>query len=131
MHVRGILDTSVIVDLRDVSPKLLPREAAITAVTLAELSDGPAAATNDRERATRVANLQDVEHRFDAIAFDDNCARRYGQLAALVRAGGRSPRPRRLDLMIAAIASVHELPLFTRNPRDFVGLEAMLTVVGV
>ncbi len=33
--------------------------------------------------------------------------------------------------MIAAIASVAGLPLYTRNPDDFAGLESMLTVVGV
>lgn len=33
--------------------------------------------------------------------------------------------------MIAATASVHDLPLFTRNPDDFEGLESALTVVPV
>ena len=128
---RGILDTSVIVDLREIDPAKLPTEPAITAVTLAELSDGPAATGDPVRRAARMADLQDVEHRFEPIAFDDHAARRYGQLAALVRAAGRSPRPRRLDLMIAATASVLGLPLFTRNPGDFAGLETMLEVVGV
>lgn len=128
---RGILDTSVLIDLRRVDPAKLPDEPAITAVTLAELSDGPAAAKDPAERAARMADLQDVEHRFDPIPFDDHAARRYGQLAALVRAAGRTPRPRRLDLMIASIASVYRLPLFTRNPRDFAGLESLLIVIGV
>ncbi len=129
--MRAILDTSVIVDLRKIEPSRLPSQPAITAVTLAELSDGPAAAMDPVERAARMADLQDVEHRFQAIPFDDDAARRYGQLAALLRAAGRSPRPRRLDLMIAATASVLGLPLYTRNPKDFVGLETMLEVIGV
>jgi toxin FitB len=131
MVVHGILDTSVIVDLRYINVALLPSEPAITAVTLAELSDGPSSTTDPVIRAARMANLQEVEHRFDPLPFDDAAARRYGQLAALVRAAGRSPRPRRMDLMIAATASVMNLPLYTRNPRDFAGLESMLTVVGV
>lgn len=32
---------------------------------------------------------------------------------------------------IAATASMLGLPLFTRNPKDFAGLETMLEVVGV
>jgi predicted nucleic acid-binding protein len=43
----------------------------------------------------------------------------------------RDPRPRRMDLMIAAIASAHDLPLFTRNIDDFAGLEDMVTVIPV
>lgn len=70
---RGILDTSVLIDLRKLDATLLPEEPAITAVTLAELS----------------------------------------------------------DLMIAATASILGLPLYTRNPRDFAGLESMLVVIGV
>lgn len=129
--MRGILDTSVIIDLRTVEVARLPDEPAITTITLAELSDGPAATKDPVERAARMADLQDVEHGFEPIPFDDHAARRYGQLAALVRASGRSPRPRRLDLMIASIASVAGLPLYTRNPDDFAGLESMLTIFGV
>lgn len=33
--------------------------------------------------------------------------------------------------MIAAIAIVHELPLYTTNPADFAGLDGLLTVCPV
>ncbi len=33
--------------------------------------------------------------------------------------------------MIAAIASAHDLPLFTRDTDDFLGLEDMVTVMVV
>jgi predicted nucleic acid-binding protein len=33
--------------------------------------------------------------------------------------------------MIAAVASVHGLPLFTRNPADLVGLDAAVEVIAV
>jgi toxin FitB len=33
--------------------------------------------------------------------------------------------------MIAAVASVHSLPLYTRNPKDFAGLDSVLTMVAV
>jgi hypothetical protein len=50
---------------------------------------------------------------------------------ALTLAARRDPRPRRLDLMIAAITSVRGLPLFTRNVEDFKGAEDAVTVVSI
>ena len=43
----------------------------------------------------------------------------------------RDPKPRRMDLMIAAIASAHGLPLYTRNPADLVSLKDMLQIIEV
>ncbi|WP_157556765.1 hypothetical protein [Nocardia acidivorans] len=48
-----------------------------------------------------------------------------------VLAAGRNPKPRRVDLIIAAIASVHGLPLYTVNPDDFRGLDAPVTLMKV
>ncbi|MHC0433639.1 PIN domain-containing protein [Streptomyces sp. O3] len=50
---------------------------------------------------------------------------------ALTVAAKRNPRPRRVDLMIAAIASAEGLPLFTRNADGFKGLESAVEVVAV
>lgn len=52
-------------------------------------------------------------------------------MAGLVIAAGRSPKPRKVDLMIAAVASVNELPLYTRNPKDFANLDSVLTLVSI
>ncbi|MGC5410073.1 type II toxin-antitoxin system VapC family toxin, partial [Streptomyces sp. DT225] len=68
---------------------------------------------------------------FEPLPFDGEAAARYGSLVSMTLAAGRDPRPRRMDLMIAAIASAGELPLFTRNAGDFKGLEGVLTVVPV
>ncbi|MBO3734636.1 hypothetical protein J5V16_17555 [Glycomyces sp. NEAU-S30] len=68
---------------------------------------------------------------FEPLAFDSEAASRYGTLAALTVEQGRSPKPRQMDLMIAAVASVHELPLYTRNPDDFKGPESVLLVVAI
>lgn len=68
---------------------------------------------------------------FDPLPFDGETAARYGTLVALTIEAKRDPRPRRLDLMIAAIASAHNLPLFTRNIDDFADLEGMVTVIPV
>ena len=50
---------------------------------------------------------------------------------AAVRAAGRTPRPRLADLLIAATAASIGLPLYTRNPADFAGLEAIVAVQAV
>jgi hypothetical protein len=51
---------------------------------------------------------------------------------AAVRTARRKARGRRvIDVLIAATALANELPLYLRNPSDFVGLESVLEVVGV
>ena len=54
-----------------------------------------------------------------------------GALADLVRAAGRNPRPRRLDLQIAATAASVRLPLLTTNPDDFLGVGTLVDVVPI
>jgi predicted nucleic acid-binding protein len=44
---------------------------------------------------------------------------------------GRQPRRRFADLLMAAAALAEELPLVTRNSKDFEGLEDLVTVVQV
>jgi predicted nucleic acid-binding protein len=129
---RGLLDTSVIIDLERVAPEALPHELAIAAVTLAELAAGPHATSDPTERARRQDRLQRVEATFDPIAFDGSAARAYGRVYAEVVAAGRKARGRRaVDLMIAATAIAAELPLFTRNPADFEGLGDLIEVSAV
>jgi predicted nucleic acid-binding protein len=65
------------------------------------------------------------------LPFDRDAATRFGTLAGLTLAANREPKPRRMDLMIAAIASAHNLPLYTRNVDDFKGLQDMLSVVTI
>jgi predicted nucleic acid-binding protein len=111
-------------------PDVLPEEPLITAVTLAELSVGPLVATTAKERANRQAVLQQVEADFDALPFDADAARAFGQVAASLRRSGRKTSARAYDAMIAATALARGLPVYTCNPNDFVGIEA-LTVVTV
>lgn len=79
----------------------------------------------------RSQRLADIEATFAAIPFDREAARRYGTLVALTVAASRDPRPRRIDLMIAATAAAHGLPLFTRNPGDFRRLDTAVTIIAV
>jgi hypothetical protein len=129
---RGILDTSVVIDLERIDPALLPAEVAVTAITMAELAAGPNAAVDPVERSQRQDRLQRAEAAFDAIPFDAAAARAYGRVFAAVLAAGRKVRgARALELMIAAVACSLGLPLYTRNPADFAGLEDLIDVVSI
>lgn len=128
---RGLLDTSVVVDHDLIDPELLPDESAIAAVTLAELAAGPHATEDQEERARRQDRLQWAAATWDPIPFDADAARAYGRVFAATRIAGRSSRTRLADLLIAATAIAQGLDLYTRNPKDFVGLGSLLTVVGV
>jgi predicted nucleic acid-binding protein len=125
----GLLDTNSLVllpRLRDADA--LPDEPLISAVTLAELSVGPLVATTDAERESRQAVLQQTEADFDPLPFDASAARAFGRVAASMRRAGRKPAARSYDAMIAAIALSNDLPLFTRNPADFSGVDGLEVV---
>jgi predicted nucleic acid-binding protein len=131
-HRRGLIDTSVVIDLEQVDPSHLPSEIAVSAVTLAELAAGPHATTDPAERARRQDRLQRTEATFESLPVDGAVARAYGRIYAAVAAGGRKARGRRaFDLLIAATALAAELPLYTRNPSDFQELEGLVEVAAV
>jgi tRNA(fMet)-specific endonuclease VapC len=128
---RGLLDTSTVILLRDITePSALPEEPLITAVTLAELSVGPLVATNDEDRSARQAHLQQAEADFDPLPFDAAAARAFGHVAASLHRSGGKVSARSYDAMIAAIALANDLPVHTCNARDFDGISG-LTVVEV
>jgi predicted nucleic acid-binding protein len=128
---RGLLDTSVIVDLDRLDDSRLPEEVAISTVTLGELSAGPSATTDGSERARRQDRLQQAEATFDPLPFDIRSARAYGRVHAAVVEQGRQPRRRFADLLIAATALAEDLPLVTRNGKNFQGLEDLITIVEI
>ena len=86
-----------------------------------------------RSRARGASSIsRSVEASFEAIAFGPACA---GLTAASTR---RSSPPgvsraaaRAVDLMIAATALAHDLPLYTRNAKDLRGLEELIEIVDV
>ncbi|TML25521.1 MAG: type II toxin-antitoxin system VapC family toxin [Actinobacteria bacterium] len=131
-HERGLVDTSVVIDLGRVDPADLPSEIAVSAVTLAELAAGPHATADPDQRARRQDRLQRVEATFESLPVDGTVARAYGRVYAAVAAEGRKARGRRaFDLLIAATAVAAGLPLYTRNPDDFQGLESLIEVATV
>lgn len=126
---RGLLDTSVVVDLERIDAADLPADLAIAAATLAELTAGPLATADPAERARRQDRLQRTEATFDPLPFDAAAARAYGRIYAAVLEGGRKARGRRaVDLLIAATALSADLALYTRNPDDFASLGDLVVV---
>jgi predicted nucleic acid-binding protein len=131
-HPRGLIDTSVVIDLERIEPADLPLELAVSAITMAELAAGPHATADPAERARRQDRLQRAEATFEPLPVDTSVARAYGRVYAAVGATGRKARGRRaVDLFIAATAVAAGLPLYTRNPDDFAGLSEILDVVAV
>jgi predicted nucleic acid-binding protein len=128
---KGLLDTSVVIDHDLVEPGSLPDESAIAAVTLAELAAGPHASHDEQERARRQDRLQWAATTWDPLPFDAAAARMYGLVFAATKHSGRSSPARLADLLIASTAAANGLPLYTRNPADFVGLDEIVSIVAV
>lgn len=123
--VAGILDTNTLIFLERLDPGHLPAEPVISAITLGELSVGPLVTDDDHERAARQARLQEVESVFEPLPFDAAAARAFGGVAAALRRSGRKPSARAFDALIAATAIANQLPLYTCNPRDYAGIDAL------
>jgi len=126
---RALIDTSVLID----PPTDLAAYAeatAISTITLAELAFG--LHTGDPVvNAAREIRYQRIATTFDPIPFSASAARLYGALCAAIRQTGRSPRPRRFDLLIASVAADEDISLLTRNPTDFEGIHSAVRVIAV
>lgn len=111
---------------------MLPVEAAVSAITMAELAAGPHATSDPAERARRQDRLQRAEAAFDPLPFDGDAARAYGRVFSSVVSAGRKARgARAVDLLIAATALSASLPLYTRNGDDFRALDGLVDVIEV
>ncbi|MGH9243257.1 MAG: PIN domain-containing protein [Acidimicrobiales bacterium] len=129
---RGLLDTSVVIDLEEIDASTLPVTVAVSALTMAELAAGPHATDDPDERGRRQDRLQRAEAAFDPHPFDGEAARAYGRVFASVMSAGRKARgARAVDLLIAATALAAGLPLYTRNGADFGALDDLIEVVVV
>jgi predicted nucleic acid-binding protein len=113
---RVILDTSVLIAPNvDLSGLV----CQISSVSYAELHFGVQAAVDDSARLSRQHRLTMIQSVYGhGIAFTDATAHHYGLLCGRLRAQGRSPRGRAMDVMIAATALALGVPLVTRNADD-------------
>ena len=130
VHDRVLLDTSVVIDYPAAAVAAHADAAAVSTITLAELAYG--LHTEDPLRSTaREQRYHWIAEAFDPIPFGVGAARIYGALCASVRTAGRDPKPRRFDLLIAAVAVDLGIPLITRNENDFRGIHSALSVIAV
>lgn len=126
-----LLDTSVLIDIEKVDlGGYRDAPVVLSAITIGELACGLDAPDPGESRA-REERLRAVLGRYEILPFGTEEAKLYGALAGLVRAAGRNPRPRRLDLQIAATAAAARMPLLTCNPDDFVGASRLVDVIAV
>ena len=125
--MNALFDTSVLI-ARAAGEKLgsVPAQASISVMSLAELHYGVHKAADDATRAQRLRTLAYVEREMEAIGFDDEVARTFGEMAAAVRRQGR--RPKIADLIIAATAKRHAMTLVTRDAElaSVPGVESLL-----
>ena len=128
MSDRGVLDTSVFIASesgRPLNEDLLPEEAAVSVVTLAELQAGVLAAQDTQTRARRMATL-DVLNDIEILPIDVDVARIWAQLRVSLAEAGRQINVN--DLWIAATAARHRLPVVSRDD-DFRAVDGMSGVV--
>jgi predicted nucleic acid-binding protein len=127
--VFALVDTCVLIDLASVDLGDY-RDAAlvVSAISVGELASGSDSGPDPEARQVRLRHVLDS---YEILPFGVEEAKLYGVLATLVRAAGRNPRPRRLDLQIAATAAAARVPLLTANPLDFLGADRLVDVVPV
>jgi predicted nucleic acid-binding protein len=112
---RGLLDTSVFVASesgRRLDVDRLPREAAVSAVTIAELHVGVLAAGDVDTRARRLATLEAVSD-VEVLPVDEAVAAAWARLRVHLAEAGR--RLNVNDLWIAATALAHGVPVVTQD----------------
>jgi predicted nucleic acid-binding protein len=112
---RGLLDTSVFIaseTSRPLDVERLPRESAISAVTVAELQVGVLAARDLETRARRLATLDAVAD-IELLVVDAVVAASWALLRVHLAETGR--RLNVNDLWIGATALAHGVPVVTQD----------------
>ena len=114
--MRGVLDTSVFIadeEGRPLASDRLPDEAAISAITLAELELGVHLAASETVRGVRLRTLQATQSTYVALPVDAKVASAFAELVAIARRAGR--RPKVQDAWIAATARAVGVPVYTQD----------------
>jgi predicted nucleic acid-binding protein len=129
--IRGLLDTSVFIAREQARPlDQLPREVAVSVVTLGELELGVHAATDPDVRAQRADTLA-LARGADPLPITEGVMSCFARLVHDCRQAGA--RPKVLDALIAATAVDQGLSVLTQDG-DFdtiASAHALLQVVRV
>ena len=124
-----LLDTNVISELVRPAPdpavvgflrEQVPDSIYTAAVCVAEIQCGLVRMPVGRRRddlTARMTALLEIAFRNEILAFDRECATRYGEIRAYREAAGKPITVE--DAMIAATAQAHGAVLVTRNLADF------------
>ena len=128
--MKWLLDTNVISEAIRIRPSVKVErwlagtrreELVISAVTLAELRDGAATASNPERRAALKSWVEDeIAPRFNerTLSVTDDTLIQWIRISRRLRRVGKAREA--TDLLLASTARVHNLTLATRNVRDFV-----------
>jgi predicted nucleic acid-binding protein len=92
-------------------------DAAITAISVAELLVGARRLPEGARRERLIAAIDSILSGSRVLAFDERAAGRYARMQEARRAAGRALSVE--DGMIAAIAAAHGATLATRSTKDF------------
>ncbi|MDR0432690.1 MAG: PIN domain-containing protein [Bifidobacteriaceae bacterium] len=129
--MRVVLDTNILIGA-EIQPAQAERfEGFVTAISYAELAFGLASPSlPTAERVIREDRLARIREAFGpGLPFDDAAAQSYGLLTQLILGTGGSVRGRQVDLMIAAIAHSHRMPVLTRDTTGFAGIDPLVQVM--
>ncbi len=125
----ALVDTCVLIDMERIDlGDYQDAVLVVSAVSVGELAYGVDSGPDPEARRVRLHYVLDS---YEVLSYGVEEAKLYGVLATLVRASGRDPRPRRLDLQIAATAGAFRVPVLTANPDDFAGMDRLVEVVAV
>lgn len=126
--MKYVLDTCILIDDE---PIRLPDGAqwAISVASISELHFGVLVARSDVQRAARLRRLSRIERTLDALPVTAEVARIHAAMAAHLKYLGGQPRPRAMDLLVAATAAHERATLLTHNLKDFKGLDEFVSVV--
>ncbi len=124
-----MLDTSVFIageQGRRLAVDLLPDEAAVSVVSLAELELGVQMAESEAIRAGRLRTLSAVQTTYVALPIDEPVASAFAELVAAARRAGR--RPKVQDAWIAATARAHAVAVYSQDD-DFAAFDVDVVLV--